>query len=120
LEECRRHPVHKVDGHDCQQCDVCGKENRAAHLCRGGQDDVFRRAESTFLAILAQTSHDIFNIDNRVVDDDTQRDHSSCQNHGVQRCASKGEDKKGSKQGNHNCDQADESRAPTVKESAKH
>jgi hypothetical protein len=119
-EERARQAVQKVDGDQGRDDDQRRVDDRAPHLQRRFEDDARLRSPRGCRAVLAQAAPDVLDVDDRVVDDDAERDHEPCEHHHVDALAPCVEDERGRDEGERNRGDADQCRAPLEEEGAEH
>jgi hypothetical protein len=83
-EERRGHPAHEQHGDQHHGVDQRRVDDGLSHLERGLENDpADRLADHALAAVLPQPSHDVLDVDDRVIDDDADGDDEPGEDHGV-------------------------------------
>ena len=87
LEEGSGQALHEQDGHDRGDHDEGRVDDRRPHLERSVQNDARRASRIARAPRKTQSPHDVLDVEDRIVDDNPQRDDEARQDHGVDRGA---------------------------------
>ena len=95
LEKGAGQALHEEDRQQSRHFDQRRVDDGVAHLDRGVKHNVRRRLVTACPALLAQAAHDVFYVDDGVVDDGADSDHQPRQHHHIDRRAKQGEHEQG-------------------------
>ena len=119
LEKCAGQPFHNEDRQQGHYFDQGRVDDGVANLQRGLENDSRNRRALPLLAMLAETPHDVFDVDDRVIDNSAEGDYEPRQHHGVDRRPTKVEHQRACHQRQRNRGATDQGDTPLVEKGKK-